>query len=143
MPDPVEIHQLGQRGFNCPFAGDLHASLELARFKSDADCVPLHLTYYEGHPPPDQIYFQVAGPRREIFFSPASARAGIVTCGGLCPGLNNVIRSIFLELHYHYRVSSILGFQYGYHGLNPASGYPPIELDKSVVSDIQDRKSVV
>ena len=138
MPVPVEIHQLGPCLSRSPFADDLHASLELARFKSDADCVPLHLTHYEGYPPSDQIYFQVAGPRREIFFDPASARAGIVTCGGLCPGLNNVIRSIFLELHYHYRVPSILGFQYGYHGLNPASGYPPIELENSVVSDIHE-----
>lgn len=138
MPEPVKIHQLGPKRFFCPFADDLHASLKLARFKSDDDCVPLHLTHYDGRPPADQVFFQIAGPRREIFFDPPSTRAGIVTCGGLCPGLNNVIRSIFLELHYHYQVPSILGFQYGYHGLNPASGYPPIELEKSVVSDIHE-----
>lgn len=138
MPDSVKIHQLGATRFTSPFADDLHASLELARFKSDADCIPLHLTHYEGQPPSEQVHFQIAGPRRQIFFDPASTRAGIVTCGGLCPGLNNVIRSIFLELHYHYQVPSILGFQYGYHGLNPASGYPPIELEKEVVSDIHE-----
>jgi 6-phosphofructokinase 1 len=138
MPDPVGIYQLGLSQFTCPFADDLHAILELARFKSDADCVPLHLTHYEGEPPAGQVYFQVAGPRREIFFDPSTTRAGIVTCGGLCPGLNNVIRSIYLELHHHYQVPSVLGFQYGYHGLNPASGYPPIELEKEVVSDIHE-----
>lgn len=138
MIDPVKIHQLGPCRIRSPFADDLHASLELARFKSDADCVPLHLTHYEGQPPVAQVHFQIAGPRQNIFFGPAEARAGIVTCGGLCPGLNNVIRSIFLELHYHYRVPSILGFQYGYHGLNPAFGYPPIELEKSIVSDIHE-----
>lgn len=125
MVKPVEITQLGAPQFRSPFADDAHESLGLARFKSEADCVPLHLTHYAGLPPADQMHFQVAGPRESLFFNPAATKAGVVTCGGLCPGLNNVIRSIYLELHYHYKVPEVLGFQYGYQGLDPASGYPP------------------
>ena len=50
------------------------------------------------------LQFELAGPRAKLFFDPKQTRAGIVTCGGLCPGLNNVIRSLFLELHYGYGV---------------------------------------
>src|SRR4051794_28214440 len=51
------------------------------------------------------LHFEPAGPRARLFFDPAQTRAGIVTCGGLCPGLNNVIRSLFLESHYGYGVA--------------------------------------
>src|SRR5689334_19731123 len=49
------------------------------------------------------LSFELAGPRARMFFDPARTRAAIVTCGGLCPGLNNVVRSAFFELHYSYR----------------------------------------
>jgi len=140
---PAGIGQLGERRFRSPFADDAHEALGLARFKSDSDCVPLHLAHYGGLPPAGQVYFEVAGPREKIYFDPARTKAGIVTCGGLCPGLNNVIRSIFLELHYHYHLSELLGFQYGYHGLNPASGYPPVRLELGVVSDIHETGGTV
>ncbi|MEI7431415.1 MAG: ATP-dependent 6-phosphofructokinase, partial [Betaproteobacteria bacterium] len=45
-------------------------------------------------PPTEELLFEVAGPRERLFFDPKNTRAGIVTCGGLCPGLNNVIRSL-------------------------------------------------
>ena len=60
------------------------------------------------------IKFELAGPRAKLFFDPKQTRAGIVTCGGLCPGLNNVIRSLFLELHYGYGIAEVLGFRGGY-----------------------------
>ncbi len=71
--------------------------------------------------------FEAAGPRRKLFFDPATVTAGIVTCGGLCPGLNDVIRSIVLALHYGYGVGRVLGFRYGYAGLTP-DGEPPLDL---------------
>jgi 6-phosphofructokinase 1 len=80
--------------------------------------------------------FEVAGPRPYIYFDPAQVRAGIVTCGGLCPGLNNVIRSLFLELYYSYGVRHILGFRGGYQGLDPAVGAPPIPLSTEIVGKI-------
>jgi 6-phosphofructokinase 1 len=69
--------------------------------------------------------FEMAGPRPQILFEPATLTCGIVTCGGLCPGLNNVIRSIVLTLTYAYGVPHVLGFRYGYAGLSGTSAYEP------------------
>ena len=80
--------------------------------------------------------FELAGPRAKLFFDPARVRAGIVTCGGLCPGINNVIRSLFLELHHAYGVPEILGFRDGYRGLDPARGRPPLRLTADHVDKI-------
>jgi 6-phosphofructokinase 1 len=85
---------------------------------------------------PDEMLFEKAGPREKIFFDPAQSRAAIVTCGGLAPGLNNVIRSLVMELHYHYGVPSIWGIPKGFKGLNPAAGLAPLELTPDLVDDI-------
>jgi len=82
------------------------------------------------------VAFEQAGPREKIFFEPGKTRAAIVTCGGLCPGLNDVIRSVVMESYYHYGVTSILGIRYGYNGLNRTSGYDPVELNPDMVADI-------
>jgi 6-phosphofructokinase 1 len=80
--------------------------------------------------------FELAGPRAKLFFDPAQTRAGIVTCGGLCPGLNNVIRSIYLELHHGYGVKHVLGFRDGYQGLDPVRGAEPVVMTGEFVDDI-------
>lgn len=82
--------------------------------------------------------FEVAGPRRQLFFDPATVRAGIVTCGGLCPGVNDVIRAVVLSLYHHYGVSTVYGFRYGYAGLVPENGHEPILLTPDSVSHIGD-----
>lgn len=82
------------------------------------------------------VSFEKAGPRENIFFEPAKTKVGIVTCGGLCPGLNNVIRSLVNELHYRYGISRILGFKYGYEGLVSKFNHPVIELTPQSVRDI-------
>src|SRR3954468_5668650 len=82
------------------------------------------------------LLFELAGPRAKLFFDPGETRAAIVTCGGLCPGLNNVIRSLFLELHYCYGVNEVLGFRGGYSGLDPASKLEPIKITPELVSHI-------
>ncbi len=79
--------------------------------------------------------FERAGPRERIYFDPTELRAAIVTCGGLCPGTNNVIRSAVMELWFHYEVRSILGFRYGFAGLVPDSGHEPIALNPDLVDD--------
>ena len=76
---------------------------------------------------------EAAGPRETIFHDPAWTRAGIVTCGGLCPGLNNVIKGLVQVLWFDYGVKNIFGIPYGYRGLNPNYGYSPIVLDPDVV----------
>ncbi|MFV1994853.1 MAG: ATP-dependent 6-phosphofructokinase [Verrucomicrobiales bacterium] len=80
--------------------------------------------------------FDPAGARRDIFFDPATTRAGIVTCGGLCPGLNDVIRGLVLTLHYAYDIRDVLGFRYGYSGLGKTPHAPPLALSPDSVSEI-------
>jgi 6-phosphofructokinase 1 len=82
------------------------------------------------------LSFEKAGARERIFFDPRTTAAAIVTCGGLCPGLNNVIRSVFLQLHHNYGVRKVLGVRYGYQGLNPARGFPPVRLTPESVESI-------
>ena len=82
------------------------------------------------------VSFEKAGPRENIFFEPAKTKVGIVTCGGLCPGLNNVIRSLVNELYYRYGISRIFGIQYGYEGLIPSYNHPFIELTAPMISYI-------
>ena len=82
------------------------------------------------------ITFELAGPRDHLYFNPADIKSAIVTCGGLCPGINNVIRSIVMQTWYRYGSRSILGIKYGYSGLNPVKGYYPIELTPELVRDI-------
>lgn len=82
------------------------------------------------------VSFEKAGPKENIFFEPAKTKVGIVTCGGICPGLNNVIRSLVNELYYRYGISRIMGFKYGYEGLVSKYNHPVIELTPQYVSNI-------
>nr|WP_299383150.1 ATP-dependent 6-phosphofructokinase [Allomuricauda sp.] len=77
-----------------------------------------------------------AGPRQNIFFQPEETTAAIVTCGGLCPGINNVIRGVVMALHYFYGIKRIIGVPYGYEGLNPEMGHGFVELTPDKVKDI-------
>jgi 6-phosphofructokinase 1 len=79
---------------------------------------------------------ELAGPREKIFFNPAQTKAAIVTCGGLCPGINDVIRSITMELFYRYGVQNIVGIKYGLRGLIPECGHKTIQLSPEIVKDI-------
>ena len=92
---------------------------------------------------PAEVSFEAAGPRERIFFNPATTRAAIVTCGGICPGMNNVIRSAFLELSYNYDVSEVLGIRYGYAGMNPAVGLTPVRLTAEYVDHIHEHGGTV
>lgn len=79
---------------------------------------------------------ELAGPRSKLFFDPLCFRAAIMTAGGLCPGLNDVIRALFMEMHYRYRVKEVLGIRYGYMGLAPRFGPPPVVLTPEMVANI-------
>lgn len=93
--------------------------------------------------PKDEVLFEVAGPRENLYFDAKETRAGIVTCGGLCPGLNNVIRSLVHELNHGYGVREILGFVNGYQGLDPWRGSEPIALTHEFVEDIHKEGGTV
>jgi 6-phosphofructokinase 1 len=110
---------------------------------SDKARVPFTVIVDPDAPPAEELFFEVAGPRERLFFDPAKTRAGIVTCGGLCPGLNNVIRSLVLQLHHGYGVREILGFTNGYQGLDPWRGSEPVPLTPEFVEDIHKEGGTV
>lgn len=89
------------------------------------------------------LQFELAGPRAKLFFDAKKTCAGIVTCGGLCPGLNNVIRSLFLELHYGYGVAEVLGFRGGYGGLDPKNGVEPVKITPAFVDHIHQQGGTI
>jgi len=87
--------------------------------------------------------FELAGPRRNIFFDPSKLKCALVTCGGLCPGLNDIIRSVVLELHYGYGVKNIFGIRYGLQGFIAGYGHDLIDLTREFVVNIHDRGGTV
>jgi len=102
-------------------------------FRADID--ELREQFRAGVDPPA---FELAGPREKIYFDPITLRCGIVTCGGLCPGLNDVIRSIVFCLHEKYGIAKVYGFRFGYAGLVDRSALTPIELTTRRVSQIHE-----
>jgi 6-phosphofructokinase 1 len=128
----MNVTTLGEARFPSPI---LHAVDERVR-------VPFRIL--KGVSPSDcELEFEVAGPRAKLFFDPQQTRAGIVTCGGLSPGLNHVIRSAFLELHHLYGVKEVLGFRDGYRGLDPVEGKEPFVLTPEFVEDIHKEGGTV
>src|SRR5512135_1466179 len=104
-----EIPKLGECRFPSPMAG--------MRFIDDGGRSLVHSNprevkrfLDEGKKPPAM---ELAGPREKIYFNPSELKCGIVTCGGLCPGLNDVIRAIVLSLFHHYGVKTVYGFPFG------------------------------
>ena len=87
--------------------------------------------------------FELAGPRNKVFFDPRTVGCGIVTCGGLCPGINNVVRGIVLELARGYGVKRILGFRYGYEGLISRFGHEPVQLTPESVAHIHHQGGTI
>ena len=83
--------------------------------------------------------FEMAGAREKIYFDPSKLRCALVTCGGLCPGLNDIIRAIVLELSFGYGVRHIYGVRYGLEGLMPKFGHDLMTLTPAVVADIHER----
>jgi len=84
------------------------------------------------------VYFEEAGPRARIFFSPHKTKIAIVTCGGVCPGINDVIRAIVMEAHHHYGVAATLGIRYGLRGFIPACRHDVLEFSAGNVAEIHE-----
>jgi 6-phosphofructokinase 1 len=122
----------------CTIVSPLHATrfMDASKrllFRADVD--ELRAQVQAGIDPPA---FELAGPRERIYFDPSSLRCGIVTCGGLCPGLNDVIRSIVSCLHEKYGIAKVYGFKFGYERLVERSALTPIELTTRRVSQIHE-----
>jgi 6-phosphofructokinase 1 len=127
--EDFRIHRVGQCGFDSP--------LDAAVFVEDSEGVLVDATVSgykkaEGEP----LYLEKAGPRERIFFNPRTSKAALVTCGGLCPGLNDVIRALVMVLWYRYGVRGILGLRYGFEGLIASFNHKPLVLTPEVVEDI-------
>src|SRR5215469_13464144 len=122
----MNITSLGEARFPSPLR---HSVSEQAR-------IPSEIVRDMSAPAEAEELFELAGPRPKLFFDRAQTRAGIVTCGGLCPGLNNVIRAFFFELHHTYGVAEVLGFRGGYQGLDPARSPEPVVLTPGFVDQI-------
>jgi 6-phosphofructokinase 1 len=130
--DRLAITRLGSCAFPSPVAGASFVD-DGRRVIASSDPRELEAAIRAGRPLES---FEVAGPRRQIFFEPAAVSAGIVTCGGLCPGINDVIRALVMSLHHHYGVKAIKGFRFGYEGLVGRSGHDPLDLHPDLVKDI-------
>ncbi len=92
----------------------------------------------------DEIeYFELGGPREKLFFNPEEVTVGIVTCGGLCPGLNDVIRALTFCSLESYGVKRVLGFKYGYEGLVAKYYHYPIELTTDNTDEIHEKGGTI
>ncbi len=145
--DDLTVEQVHEPGVPSPlrYAGADHQAP--IRYRSNHDRVAMSASFNlegeevssdeeatsHGQWPP--ISFERAGPRQMLAFDPKETTAAVVTCGGLCPGLNDVIRALAMCLRYHYGVERVFGIRYGYAGLaDPAIA--PLPLSKHMVSDI-------
>lgn len=104
-----------------------------APFKTDEMRIKVSNRTSDDTENPPEIGFEEAGPRRMIYFDPARTTVGIVTCGGLCPGLNDIIRGIVNHCHNQYGITRVYGFRYGYEGLVQSYGHLPLILKPASV----------
>ena len=140
-PDDLAITRLGPRNVDTPLKELFDSREETIHYVTPTDRVLLDDTLGMAKRRPGEIAdlpaFNPGGPREKLFFEPTTVTAGIVTCGGLCPGLNNVIRGLVLQLTKAYGVKRILGFRNGYQGLT--DGSEPVTLTPALVKDIHGR----
>lgn len=132
----LSVISLGACGIPSPLAFEPPSSGQKSHFVRESERIRFNVEFRDQPIEIDRLSFEEAGPRERIFFAPPTTSAAIVTCGGLSPGLNNVIRSVFHELTDNYGVKRVLGIRNGYLGLNPGSGLPPIELNRDRVEGI-------
>jgi 6-phosphofructokinase 1 len=140
------IQSLGESKFVSPFSKNAEAAAMLASqyFVKDSQSTLYRVDYNADNDPSTETAFimdegnrlEKAGPREHIYFNPENVRAAICTCGGLCPGLNDVIRSLVRSLMLGYKVKTVWGFRNGYKGFLLDSPIGPMRLDPDVVDEI-------
>lgn len=82
------------------------------------------------------LKFIKAGPRKAIFFDPTTVKAAIVTCGGVAPGLNVIIRALTMSLRNNYGVREIYGIRVGYKGFYTDTDKNWIRLEPQDITDL-------
>jgi 6-phosphofructokinase 1 len=126
-PADLDVPTLGECAYDSPLSAILGLRRKTKHYVDESDRVllddTLGMVAERGVAELAQLpAFEPGGPRRRIFFDPTKTTVGIVTCGGLCPGLNDVIKHLVLEVWQHYGVRRILGLRFGYQGLVPRYG---------------------
>jgi 6-phosphofructokinase 1 len=119
----------------------IQSRLECAMFVSDKPGVQVAIANEEGETGTDggKIFeFEPAGPRKMLYFDPSKTKCAVVTCGGLCPGINDVIRAIVMTAHHSYAVASVLGIRYGLQGFIPDYGHALKDLNPDSVASIHE-----
>lgn len=141
--EQLKIDTLGQSKIKSPLELSTVYGDNIANFIEDTETVILHhdrkeiLERIKANKPVSA--FEKAGPRERVYFDPSKTVAGIVTCGGLCPGINNVIRTLVMQLFYRYKVTTIYGFRYGFLGFIPKQGCDPILLLPDNIKGIHEK----
>jgi 6-phosphofructokinase 1 len=137
------IEKLGEARFPSPFAYSTVQGDSIVNFVEDSEHVLFDARYDSAYTPEQNGNFAAqdnlmerAGPRGKLYFDPQRVTAGICTCGGLCPGLNDVIRAIVRSLTIGYKIKQVWGFRYGFKGMLKDSPFSPIVLTKELVDDI-------
>jgi 6-phosphofructokinase 1 len=125
-PHDTSIPSLGA----CRYPSPLHriGGVEAPYKTDDTDRILYHSHLLEDGRDCSVPSYEEAGPREMVYFDPARTTVGIVTCGGLCPGLNDIIRGLVNRLHLQYGVTRTYGFRYGYEGLVQRYGHTPLLL---------------
>jgi len=127
-----DIQSLGEATIPSPITVS-YFTHDTKRILYDQDLSRLSEHCWDEGPP---AAIEVAGPREMIYYDPPKTKAAIVTCGGLCPGINDVIRAIVMELYHRYRVTNIIGVKYGFQGLIPRYGHDMMDLTTELVKDV-------
>lgn len=136
IPKNTEISVVGQAKINNP--------IDFGRFVDEDDAVLVNISKrsVEKTPrcrtTPKRIYFEPAGPRSKVYYDTSKTKCAVVTCGGLCPGLNDVIRAVVMTAYHEYHVPSVLGIKFGLEGFIPKYGHDVIELTPEYVSRIHE-----
>jgi 6-phosphofructokinase 1 len=132
------IPKLGERKKSSPIKCRKFVTEDRVLFSQSEDALRKLLA--AGRPLPS---YEKAGPRERIFHDPSGSRAAIVTCGGLCPGLNDVIKGIVNTLFFDYGVRSIKGIRYGYRGFISEYRHDPVDLTPEVVDRIHEEGGTI
>ena len=136
IPDEFKVRSLGEPHIASPLALSRTQGDALADYEEDRYFVRHEVEIEADGESLSGPIFERAGPRRMIYFNPSHVHAGIVTCGGLCPGLNDVIRATVRCLWYRYGVRRITGIRYGYRGFLPDWNLDVLPLGPETVDEI-------
>lgn len=136
----LDVESLGEPKYDSPLNLSQHYGDKVVNYVTDEERVFAIINKLDSDNFKKDGYdiptFEKSGPRKKLFFEPGKTRSAIVTCGGLCPGLNAVIRSIVLMNYYRYNNRIIYGIRNGYQGFIDKYDHEIVDLTPDVVENI-------